>query len=330
MKLFISYLKLHYKSILLFLLFSAVFTSVFLLYSLPMDAVLYSCGVCLFIGIIIFSVSFVVFRKKHFELVDMADRIKISLENMPEPANIIEEDYTEIVKSAFAEKCKAQSNEAMKISEMTDYYTLWAHQIKTPISAMRIILQSSEHSAENEEIENQLFKIEQYVDMVLNYIKSDTNANDYVLKHYDLDSVIKSVLRKYASQFIRKKISLNYDGVSLNVLTDEKWLSFVIGQIISNSIKYTNEGSISIYLEGKSVLVIEDTGIGIAPEDLPRVCEKGYTGYNGRADKKSTGIGLYLCKRVLNNLSHKLYITSKVGKGTTVKIEFLCEDMFFE
>ena len=143
-----------------------------------------------------------------------------------------------------------------------------------------------------------------------------------MIKRYPLDDIVKQAIRKYAKSFIRKKIRLNYKDLNFNVLTDEKWLVFVVEQLLSNALKYTNEGHISIYLDDHlpNTLVIADTGIGIEQEDLPRVFEKGFTGYIGRTDKKSTGIGLYLCKQILNKLSHTITIESQVGKGTKVKI----------
>ena len=118
-----------------------------------------------------------------------------------------------------------------------------------------------------------------------------------------------------------KKISLDFQPTNYKVLTDEKWLVFVIEQLLSNAIKYTNKGKISIYpLEDKK-LVIEDTGIGISKEDIPRIFDKGFTGYNGRTDKKATGLGLYLCKNILDKLSHKISIESEVGVKTKVILD---------
>jgi len=131
---------------------------------------------------------------------------------------------------------------------------------------------------------------------------------------------VRQAVRAYASQFIRKKIRLEYEPLSCRVLTDEKWLLFAVEQVLSNALKYTKAGSVSITMEAKKTLCIRDTGIGIAPEDLPRVFEKGYTGYNGRADKKATGIGLYLCRRILGKLGHTISIESKLGVGTTVRL----------
>ena len=157
--------------------------------------------------------------------------------------------------------------------------------------------------------------------MVLSYIRLGSNKNDFVLKEYDLDNIIRQAVRKYAPLFIRKKISLDFKPTNYKVLTDEKWLVFVIEQLLSNAIKYTNKGKISIYSLENKKLVIEDTGIGISKEDIPRIFDKGFTGYNGRTDKKATGLGLYLCKNILDKLSHKISIESEVGVKTKVILD---------
>lgn len=168
------------------------------------------------------------------------------------------------------------------------------------------------------EMKMELFKIEQYVEMVLTYLRMEEMSSDLSFESCSLDSIIKQAVRKYSQMFILKKIQLVYTPIEMKVLTDEKWLVFVLEQILSNALKYTSTGKISVYTKGQNCLVIEDTGIGIWPEDLPRVFEKEFTGYNGRKDKKSTGIGLYLCKSVIDKLKHQIWIESKAGKGTKV------------
>jgi signal transduction histidine kinase len=157
--------------------------------------------------------------------------------------------------------------------------------------------------------------------MVMAYLRLGSESTDFLLKEYELEGMVKQAVRKYASMFIRKKISVKLGQLSGKVLTDEKWLCFVIEQVISNAIKYTKDGNITIDSEYESTLVIRDTGIGIAPEDLPRICEKGFTGYNGRSDKRASGIGLYLTKQILMKLGHGISFESEVGKGTMVRIE---------
>lgn len=207
----------------------------------------------------------------------------------------------------------------MKYADMVDYYTMWAHQIKTPIASMHLILQKQD-SEDSRRLRTELMRIEQYVEMVLCFLRLDSDSTDYVLKEYRLDDIIRAAIRKLAAQFIMKKLVLDYETIDKQVLTDEKWLGFVIEQVLSNAVKYTESGKVKISCEG-SKLVISDTGIGIAPDDLPRIFDKGYTGFNGRMDRKASGIGLYLCRRICNNLGHGITAESVPGQGTTIAIE---------
>ena len=170
------------------------------------------------------------------------------------------------------------------------------------------------------ELKEEVGRIDQYADMVMCYLRLDTGTTDYVIKEYELDVIVRQAVRTYASVFIRKRLRLIYEPLELKVLTDEKWLLFVISQVLSNALKYTPSGSVTIYKKEPQTLCIKDTGIGIAPEDLPRIFEKGYTGDNGRADKKASGIGLYLCRRICTNLGHKITVRSAPGEGTEVCI----------
>ena len=240
---------------------------------------------------------------------------------LPEADGLIEELYQQIVTRLEEEMTELESSIRISRQEMKDYYGMWVHQIKTPISALHVLMQSEPETAESglkiRAMRQELFKIEQYVEMVLTYLRMEEMGADLVFKQYSLDEIVKQAVRKYSQMFILKKIRLDYEPLNTEVITDEKWLLFVIEQILSNALKYTKKGSIHIYMEGGN-LVIEDTGIGIWPEDLPRVFEKGFTGYNGRTDKKSTGIGLYLCKSVLTNMNNQIRLESEVDRGTKV------------
>ena len=236
--------------------------------------------------------------------------------------------YRSMIAKMRQEKEELIFEDQKRYTEMIDYYGMWAHQIKTPIAAMRILVQSGMDREENEEnqklfrqLQMELFKTEQYVEMVLSYLKIGDIAKDMVLERCDLGKVVRQAVKKYSRLFILQKLSLEMGEIAEIVLTDEKWLSFVVEQILSNALKYTKSGSVSIYLEQEGVLVIKDTGIGISAEVLPRIMEKGYTGYNGRIDKRSTGIGLYLCKKVMDKLHHQLRIDSEDGKGTKVVLD---------
>lgn len=320
LKIISAYLYLHKKSIFLFIIVISIFSVVTYLNNLPVYMITYAVILCIFFGLIIISVDIWQFYKKHKSLTELQNQITLSIDNLPLPKNLIEKDYNDLIRLIHADKTLLLSTADNIKSNMIDYYTLWAHQIKTPIAAMNLLLQSDscEH---NVELKSELFKIEQYVEMVLTYLRLDSETTDFIIKYYDLNNIVKQAIRKYAHMFIQKKINLNLAEIKCTVLTDEKWLLFAIEQVLSNSLKYTKKGNISIYCESEKTLVIEDTGIGIAAEDLPRVFEKGFTGYNGRDDKKSTGIGLYLCKRILAKLGHTILIESIADTGTKIKID---------
>lgn len=315
-----GYIKQNIKVLLLFIVFALVFCIVFSLYDLEIEAIYYSIMLCTFIGLIYICINFINYYKKHIQLYKLQNEISISLENLPSPKTLMEEDYTNLILTLNKEYKTYISKSDIAKSDMIDYYTMWVHQIKTPISALKLLIQTSE-SEISSDLSSELFKIEQYVEMVLSYIRLGSNKNDFVLKEYDLDNIIRQAVRKYAPLFIRKKISLDFQPTNYKVLTDEKWLVFVIEQLLSNAIKYTNKGKISIYSLENKKLVIEDTGIGISKEDIPRIFDKGFTGYNGRTDKKATGLGLYLCKNILDKLSHKISIESEVGVKTKVILD---------
>lgn len=315
-----AYIKQYIKVLLLFIVFAFVFCIVFSLYNLETEAIYYSIILCAFIGLIYICINFINYYKKHIQLYKLQNEISISLENLLSPKTLMEEDYTNLILNLNKEYKTYISKSDIAKSDMIDYYTMWVHQIKTPISAMKLLIQTSE-SEISSDLSSELFKIEQYVEMVLSYIRLGSNENDFVIKEYDLDNIVRQAIRKYAPLFIRKKINLDFQPTTYKVLTDEKWLVFVIEQLLSNAIKYTNKGKISIYpLENKK-LVIEDTGIGISKEDIPRIFDKGFTGYNGRTNKKATGLGLYLCKNILDKLSHKISIESEVGVKTKVILD---------
>ena len=162
--------------------------------------------------------------------------------------------------------------------------------------------------------------MQQYVSMALNFLRLGEGISDFVFREYPLDDILRTAIHAYAGQFIRAKVHLDFTPTNTAVLTDEKWLEFVMEQLLSNALKYAPGGTVSIYLEGPEQLVIADDGIGIAPEDLPRIFEKGFTGLNGRRTRKTTGIGLYLCHEILTRLGHTITITSKPGQGTQVHL----------
>jgi signal transduction histidine kinase len=254
---------------------------------------------------------------------------RLMSDSLAEPASLAEEDARRLLTSLKSELENALDIMENERRESMDFYATWVHQIKTPISAMRMILEA-EDSDEHRELLAELFRIEQYAEMVLTYLRLGGDTSDYVFKKYDIDDIIRQAVRKYAPLFIRRRIKLEYKSVHAEIITDEKWLLFIIEQLLSNSIKYTFEGSVTISFTQNEMLKISDTGIGIASEDLPRIFEKGFTGYNGRADKKSTGLGLYLCRTAADKLGHKIYAESVVGEGTTISIDLHKEQFVIE
>ena len=300
---------------------------------------------------------------------------------LPAVGSNLEREYQDLIRS-LEELCREiRSEERIGRQEMADFYGMWVHQIKTPIAAMQLMLQSADswaiyredrkedkketaekndtgaiaeltieasgkkdldRDAEKEaatrqrirELRMELFRIERYVEMVLTYLRVEDMSSDLSFDLCDLDQIIRQSLKKYSQMFILKKIHLEYQSVHQTILTDEKWLQFVLEQLLSNAVKYCKkEGNIRIYGEkrnGRNMLVIEDDGIGIQAEDLPRVFEKGFTGFNGRAEKKSTGIGLYLSKTVFDRLRHSIRLESEPGSGTKVFLDFYREELEVE
>ena len=279
----------------------------------------------LFVLGVIMPVDLIRYKARVKQVEDLLKRPVAEQSYNVEAKDILEERYVDLIHAQEKSRVDTENMSAKSSKDMEQYYNIWVHQIKTPISGMNVLLQSMEPTEEVGELQNQLFSVEQYVDMALQYQKIKSTTNDFSFAEIPLNKVIRENIRKYARLFIAKKLAVRYEETALRVLTDEKWISFVLGQIITNAVKYSDKGSITISAcedERNTYLSVKDEGIGISPEDLPRVFERGYTGYNGRADKKSTGIGLFLCKSVTRMLGHKIQISSEPGKGTEVTIIF--------
>lgn len=314
---------------LMFLMYMAIYAMIFFLYNLEIEAVLYAAGLCVLLTMVVLSVHFISYRKMHEKRRHILQNIQLMLDELPEPKTLAESDYQELL---FELKRISDSNLTTWQNEQRenmDYYTTWVHQIKTPISIMQMTLQS-EDTEEHRALWAELFRIEQYVEMVLSYLRLGSESSDFVFQQYEVDKIIRKAIHNYAPQFVRNRIRLSYEPTTVTALTDEKWLLFIIEQLLSNAIKYTYEGSVSIFVTSDKVLKIADTGIGIAAEDIPRIFEKGFTGYNGRADKKSTGLGLYLCRLAANKLNHKISVESTVGIGTVFSIDLHTEELEVE
>lgn len=251
-------------------------------------------------------------------------------------AEELEEAWYFLSSQIFEKKERDRMRWEERTAECRDYYTMWTHQIKTPISAMRLLLENGEaHDRNDFLMREELFKIEQYAEMALTFQRLESISSDLVVQEYDLGTMLKNAVKKYAVLFINKGLGVELQEMELKVLTDEKWFGFCVEQLLSNSIKYTPEGTIVFRAElsegeqpgeKKAILYMEDTGIGIRPEDLPRIFEKGFTGYNGRLDKKSTGIGLYMCRKIFLHLGIHVRAESERGKGTRMILTLPCTD----
>ncbi len=317
-KLLSAYLREKRRTLLGFMLFLVIFGVVYDLYAAAWEAYFYAAGLCVLTGLTAAAVQFVRFCRRYGERRVKAAAVEQEYMSLPTPETLAEADYQAMV-AELGRRCRELSTAfETERQDSLDYYTTWVHQIKTPIAVMEMILRC-EDTEEHRALSAELFRIEQYVEMALSYIRLGS-ANDLVLQEYPLDGLIRQSIRKYAPQFIRQKLRLTYEPTDVTVLTDEKWLCFILEQLLSNAVKYTRQGGVTIEVSPEKVLTIRDTGIGIAPEDLPRIFEKGFTGYNGRADKKSTGLGLYLCRQAADKLGIRITAASEPGAGTAVSL----------
>lgn len=272
---------------------------------------LYLTVILLFLGVVFLlwdvSLAFQAYRKE-----------SLYEDSQPEsPLEVLLADKVEALKD---ENRSQQAQVQARLSDLMDYYSLWVHQIKTPIAASKLLLEDLDGQVK-QQLEQEIFKIDSYANLVLHYLRLESFHDDLLLKQESLDELVKEVVRKYAIFFIQKGISLHLHDLEVSVLTDKKWLLVMIEQILSNSLKYTSQGQIEIYYED-ATLYLRDTGIGIKNSDIIRVFERGFSGYNGRLTQQSSGLGLYLSKKIADQLGHSIHIQSQVGQGTTVKIGF--------
>ncbi len=295
----------------------------------------YGLIIIAFFAVVYGIYDFIRYKKKCLELMDTALAVGERDYHLPDAGCLPEHIYQKMVHEEARERRRVVSEYDEKRGDMADYYTMWIHQIKTPIAAMRLLLEDRADGTgllAGQQAAEELFRIEQYAEMALCYARLDSLSSDLLFKKYNVYGILKQAVKKYAVLFIGSGLSFSMEEFAVQAVTDEKWLAFVLEQILSNAIKYTKKGGISIYgadcagdrQEGEvSYLVIEDSGIGIRKEDLPRIFERGFTGCNGRLEKRSTGIGLYLSRQILDRLSHTIRVESEVGKGTKVILGFV-------
>lgn len=357
-----NFIKQNYIWILMIVTMSCIHLLYMYLIGARKQDVVYAAVLDAMIIIITVLAGFLGYSSKVKALSNALERPVEEQAQLPEATDDVEILYHRLLENQSIARSESESSAAIRQSQMRDYYSMWVHQIKTPISAMKLLLEAereelgqlicddeqsqchigdmtggnigaalkqqaalTELSDNVASFEDELFRIEEYVSMALQYQRVSSTENDFVLEKVSVDGVIRDTIKKYAKIMIRRHIGINYSGTGQEVYTDGKWLAFMLEQILSNAIKYTPQGVVTIETaeeKDRFFITIKDTGIGIKAEDLPRVFEKGYTGYNGHADKKATGIGLYLCRQMADKLGHTIRMESEIGKGTKVWIGF--------
>lgn len=310
------------RQLLFFLLFfEGALCLIYGLYGLPWGPAGYTCLVTAVVTLGFLMAGFFRWERKRRQLLILKRQAEQSLEtaDLPKAETPLEKIYQEIIQDQ-EKRCQREQKESReKLVRSREYYTRWNHQIKTPIAAMELLLQ--EEPADVRALKRELLKTSQYVEMALSYQRMEGDGNDLVIQRYELRPVVMQAVKKVSPLLIHKHISFSAGDLSGEVLTDEKWLVFVLEQLLTNASKYTKEGGSVRIGKENGLLVLRDTGIGIRPEDLPRIFEWGYTGYNGRLDKRSTGVGLALVKQVMEMLGNKMEIRSVLGEGTEVFLD---------
>lgn len=319
-KMIMEYIRSQRRMIMCILLMDIFMVAISCLYHVEQSVIIYIGEVWLFFFLVSVCVDFLHFWQKCKRLSKLSEGIKLSIDGLPEADTLVEKQYQKLLAVQHQDKVNRLSKVDHERQDMLDYYAMWVHQIKTPIAGMSLVLQSAKIE-EKEILKEELFRIEQYVEMVTSYLRLQSEQHDFVIKKYPVTEMVHAVVKKFSGQFIYRKIKLNMEIEEKQVLTDAKWMMFILEQILSNALKYTEKGSIAISFQDNQ-LSVKDTGIGIEKEDLPRIFEKGYTGYNGRMHQKSSGIGLYLVKQAADRISCKIRVESESGQGTRVTITF--------
>ena len=319
---FLNYIydkKVYYLS---YLGIIGIFGATYFLYDIPIvaywDALLFSSVLLVFITVrAVFKIY-----KKHQLLAGFKQNWPTDLSLFPETSDLVQKDYYELIKIQQTHYLDLLNQQEQMNSQLLDYYGNWSHQIKTPMSVLELML--LDEDIPREIMKQELFKINQYLEMMLQYIRLNHSGTDFVFEEIAIKKLVSAVVKKYSTFFIYQNLSLELGDLDSKIITDERCLGFIIEQVLSNSLKYTKKGKIKLYLNSTNQhqLVIEDTGIGILPEDIPRVFEKGFTGFNGRIYTKATGLGLYMSKIMAGKLGYKMRLVSKVGEGTKVTIDY--------
>lgn len=324
-----DYLKDRFLFLLINFILFIIISAIMVLINIGANIILLVFSIWFFPLFSFIIVEYVKSKKFYNEITSVMDNLdkKYLLSEIIEEPDFIE---GKAVYDVLKEANKSMHEHVKKYRDMQneyrEYIETWVHEIKTPISSTRLIIENNEDKV-TKSIDYEIRKIEDYIEQVLYYSRSNNVSKDYIIRELSLATVVRNTIKKNSRDFINKRISVDIEAVEGTVFSDGKWLEFILNQIIGNSIKYSREkeGKVRVYTvqnENNIVLIIEDNGIGIINKDVNRVFEKGFTGDNGRKLGKSTGIGLYLCKKLCDQLGLGLSLTSKIDEGTKVSIIF--------
>ena len=318
----------------------SIFLSVNLMFFIMISIVMYFSNISF---VIIFLVFFIWFfplstyilieymkYRKYFSninnILESLDKKYLLPEVLQEPNFMVGENINDILKELSRDMHEQVKHYRNIQEEYREYIEMWVHEIKTPIASSKLLIENNTNEV-TRKIDTQMDRIENYVEQVLYYSRSDEVGKDYIIKKVGLSKLVIDVIKRNQRDFISKRISLQLGDLDEIIYSDTKWVEFILNQIIGNAIKYSKgkDDKIEIYLKKISsavILTIKDHGVGIIERDLNRVFEKGFTGENGRKFGKSTGIGLYLCKKLTDKLGLGLQVQSEENVGTEISIIF--------
>ncbi len=320
---FFSFLRDKSLAIVTYLLCLFIFMLTIILHNLAIELFIDGFLFSLVIYLVFMIVSFIAYNKKMKKLLYIKSHQIIiessQMDDLPSASSLSEKLYQAILLSQLLDKEAMQAKNQQQYNDLMEYYGMWTHQIKTPVSSLDLMCQMEK--IDTSLMKKELFKIDEYLNMMLHYLKTAAIEQDLVFAKYSLKQIVFDAIKKYATFFSQENLSLSLKIEDQKIITDKKWLTFIIDQLLFNAIKYTPKGRITISNQG-GVLSIKDTGIGLLPQDVPRIFEKGYTGFNGRMDKKSTGLGLHMSQEIAKSLGITIKVTSTLDVGSSFSLEF--------
>ena len=327
---FLQYLKRIRFVLLWSLLCAGIFFLIFVLEEINLKAAVYPTVLCLAFGLLFLLCGYLRYKKTGQKLEHLLQGEGPYEDSLPVAQDGIESGYQELIRKEEQQQRKEHARWEKSGQDMEDYYATWVHQIKAPIAVMNVLLQQ-EDTETNQNLKAELFRVEQYVEMALGYVRLDSGTKDLVIAQYPLDEIVRKSIRKYAGQFIRRRIRLIYEGTDQIVLTDEKWLSFIIEQLLSNAVKYNRKNG-HIYISCREIpsgqpemttieFVCRDTGIGMTEEFQKFIFEPFAQEHAGSRTKfAGTGLGMPISKKLIEKMGGTITFESAEGIGTTFVI----------